>query len=100
MPNTLFPLIVPPYLGLQINSGHPTRNSLLHYGGVLYPSCLPLLIGPSLVIQVLLDFSFTFFFLFLKCLIQLDQRIQYQNAIARNLAHFLNSPQQGEPPSA
>ena len=36
----------------------------------------------------------------LKCLIQLDQRIQYQNAIARNLAHFLNSPQQGEPPSA
>ena len=40
------------------------------------------------------------FFFLLKCLIQLDQRIQYQNAIARNLAHFLNSPQQGEPPSA
>jgi len=41
----------------------------------------------------------TLFFL-LKCLIQLDQRIQYQNAVARNLAHFLNSPQQGEAPSA
>ena len=37
---------------------------------------------------------------FLKCLIQLDKRIQYQNANARILAHFLNSPQQGEAPSA
>ena len=33
------------------------------------------------------------FFLLLKCLIQLDQRTHYQNAIARNLAYILNSPQ-------
>ena len=43
---------------------------------------------------------FVIAFFFLKCLIQLDQRIQYQNAIARNLAHILNSPQQGDAPSA